>query len=144
MIRRFIQYAAVPALLLLFAYPMDSNAQSTQEQIEDLKQQIEILQQQSRQQIDALKQQIDKLQAERAADLEKVTEIAESQKKDDEAWYNKFLAKYDKGLIFQSDDGNYRLRFRINAQAQLSVNDTDGEPVATDFDISSRRRRRFS
>ena len=135
MIRRYMKYAAVPALLLMLLSPAGSYAQSTQEQIDDLKQQIEILQQQSQQQIDALKQQIEQLQTERAADQEKVTEIAESQKKDDEAWYNKFLARYDNGLIFQSDDGNYRLRFRINAQVQLSVNDTDGEPVATDFDI---------
>ena len=134
MMNRIMKYAAVFALFIL-AYPAGSNAQSTQEQIEDLKEQIEILERQSQQQIDALKQQIEQLQTERAADREKVSEIAESQKKDDKAWYKKFLARYDNGLVFHSDDGNYRLRFRINAQVQLSVNDTDGEPVATDFDI---------
>ena len=135
MISRFNRYVGALALLLVLAFPASSSAQSTKQQIEDLKQQIEILQQQNQQQIDALKQQIEQLQAERAADQEKVTEIAESQKKDDEAWYNKFLAKYDKGLIFQSDDGNYKLRFRINAQAQLSVNDTDEELTSTNFRV---------
>lgn len=135
MINRFNRYVGALALLLVLASPASSSAQSTKQQIEDLKQQIEILQQQNQQQIDALKQQIEQLQAERAADREKVSEVAESQKKDDEAWYNKFLAKYDKGLIFESDDGNYKLRFRINAQAQLSVNDTDEELTSTNFRV---------
>jgi hypothetical protein len=136
MISKFTKYVGAFALLLVLVFPASSNAQSTKKQIEDLQKQIEILQQQNQQQIEALKQQIDQLQADRVADQEKVTKIvAESQKKDEDAWYNSFLAKYDKGFTFQSGDGNYKLRIRVNAQTQLSVNDTDEELTSTNFRV---------
>ncbi len=114
----------------------DSQAQSTKQQIQELKQQIESIQRQNQQQIQQLQQQIELMENQRAADSEKMTEIVE---KDQDAWYNKFKAAYNKGLTFSSEDGNYKMRFRIRGQFQASVNDTDGENTATNFSVARLR-----
>lgn len=141
MISRIIRNTeAVVILLLILLSPASSFAQSTKQQIEELKKQIEIIQLQNQKQIEELKKQIESLQTERAADQEKIAEIKTKQETvDEEAWYNKFTAKYNKGLIFESDDGNFKMRFRIRGQFQLSVNDTDRELVATNFRVRRLR-----
>ncbi len=137
MISRVIRNTeAVAILLLILLSPASSFAQSTKQQIEELKKQIEIIQLQNQKQIEELKKQLESLQTERAADQEKIAEIKTKQETvDKDAWYNNFLAKYDKGFTFQSGDGNFKLRFRVNAQTQFSINDTDDELVATNFRI---------
>jgi phosphate-selective porin OprO and OprP len=127
----------VIAVLLLPLFSNNSHAQSTKQQIEELKQQIEAIQRQNQQQIEQLQQQVELMENERAADSEKMSEMVE---KDKEAWYNKFKAKYNKGLTFQSDDGNWKMRFRMRGQFQFSINDTDQDLTATNFKV---RRLRF-
>lgn len=141
MISKIVNNAeALVIFFLILLFPLSSYAQSTKQQIEELKKQIEIIQLQNQKQIEELRKQIENLQSERAADQEKIAEIKTSQETVDKgAWYNNFLAKYDKGLVFQSDDGNYKMRFRIRGQFQLSVNDTDEELVATNFRVRRLR-----
>jgi len=94
---------AVALLILILLCPASSHAQSTKQQLEELKKQIEIIQLQNQKQIEELKKQIESLQSERAADQEKIAEIKTKQETvDDDAWYSKFLAKYDKGFVFES------------------------------------------
>ncbi len=110
---------AVVLLFLILLSPASSHAQSTKQQLEELKKQIE------------------SLQSERAADQEKIAEIKTKQETvDDDAWYSKFLAKYDKGFIFESTDDKgfqFKTRFAFLAQIQGIVNDTDEELVSTNF-----------
>lgn len=128
------------AVVVLPLSGIEAGAQSTKQQIEDLKQQIEAIQLQNQQQIEQLKQQIEQLENARQADQEKIAEMAEKQEQvDEDAWYNKFIAKYDKGLIFESSDGNWKMRFRVRAQVRLTVNDTDEELTSTNFSIQRIR-----
>lgn len=127
----------VITVLLLPLFSTNSYAQSTKQQIEELKQQIEAIQLQNQQQIEQLQRQVEMLDNAREADKEKIADI---EKKDEDAWYNKFKAKYKKGLTFQSEDGNWKMRFRMRGQFQLSVDDTDQELTATNFRV---RRLRF-
>ncbi len=130
---------AVVLLFLILLCPAGSYAQSTKQQIEELKKQIEIIQLQNQKQIDELKKQLESLQSERAADQEKITEIKTQQETvDKDAWYNKFLAKYDKGFTFESTDDKgfaFKMRFTMMPQIQGVVTDTDGKDVATNFNI---------
>lgn len=118
----------------------EARAQSTKQQIEDLKQQIEAIQLQNQQQIEQLKQQIELLENARQADQEKIAQMAEKQEQvDEDAWYNKFMAQYNKGLIFESSDGNWKMRFRIRGQVRLTIDDTDQELTSTNFSIQRIR-----
>ncbi|HKQ33312.1 MAG TPA: porin [Thermodesulfobacteriota bacterium] len=140
MISRVIRNTeAVVILLLILLSPASSFAQSTKQQIEELKKQIEIIQLQNQKQIEEMKKQIESLQTERAADQEKIAEIKTKQETvDKDAWYNNFLAKYDKGFTFESSDEKgfqFKTRFTMLAQIQGIVNDTDGKDVATNFNI---------
>jgi len=76
------------------------------------------------------------METSREADKEAVAEIKEEQK---DAWYNKFKAEYKKGLIFSSNDGNYKMRFRVRGQFQASVTEEDGENTATNFSVARLR-----
>jgi len=128
----------IVAVVLPFS-GISANAQSTKQQIEELKQQIEAIQLQNQQQIDQLKRQIESLENARQADQEKMSEMATKQEAvDEEAWYNKFLAKYDKGFVFESTDDKgfaFKMKFSILAQIQGYVNDTDEKNVATNFQL---------
>ena len=130
---------AVVLLFLILLCPASSYAQSTKQQIEELKKQIEIIQLQNQKQIDELKKQLESLQTERAADKEKVTELIAAEKEQDkEAWYKNFLGKYDKGFVFESSDDKgfeFKTRFTMLAQIQGIVNDTDEKLVSTNFNI---------
>jgi len=131
---------AVVIMLIVLYYPVSSHAQSTKQQIEELKKQIEIIQLNNQKQIEELKRQIEALESERVTSRQNIAEVSEKRKEDEDVWFKKFIAKYDKGLTFQSDDGNFKMRFRIQGQFQLSVNDTDQELTSTDFRV---RRLRF-
>lgn len=140
MISKFISNKeALVIFFLILLCPLSSHAQSTKQQIEELKKQIEILQLQNQKQIQELKQQIDNLQADRASDQQKTAElIAAGKEQDKDAWYNKFLAKYDKGFVFETSDDKgfaFKMRFTMMPQIQGVVNDTDGKDVATNFNI---------
>ena len=130
---------AVVLLFLILLCPASSYAQSTKQQIEELKKQIEIIQLQNQKQIDELKKQLESLQTERASDKEKVTELIAAEKEQDkEAWYKNFLGKYDKGFVFESSDDKgfkFKTRFTMLAQIQGIVNDTDEKLVSTNFNI---------
>lgn len=134
----FVKLLLIAILVLPFS-GVSAEAQSTKQQIQELKQQIEAIQLQNQQQIDQLKQQIELLENARQADQEKIAEIKTKQETvDEEAWYNKFLAKYDKGFVFESTDDKgfaFKMKFSILAQIQGNVNDTDGKNVATNFQL---------
>jgi len=133
---KFLLKMLILAVLVLPFSGLDSKAQSTKQQIEELKQQIEAIQRQNQQQIQQLQQQIELMENQRAADSEKMAEVVE---KDNDAWYNKFKAGYNKGLTFSTTDGNFKMRFRIRGQFQVSVDDTDGENTATNFSVARLR-----
>jgi len=124
-------------LVLVVLYPVSSYAQSEREEIEALKRRIEEIERQNREQIEMLKSQIEALEAGSLADQEKIAEIKTKQETvDDDAWYSKFLAKYDKGFVFESSDDKgfqFKTRFAFLAQIQGIVNDTDEELVSTNF-----------
>lgn len=114
------------AAIVLPLSSVTTKAESTKAQIEALKQQIEAIQRQNQQQIKQLKQQIELMENAREADKEAIVQIKKEDEKDKDAWYNKFKAQYKKGLIFSSDDGNFKMRFRIRGQFRLTVDDPDG------------------
>ena len=126
-------------LVLVALYPVSSYAQSEREEIEALKRRIEEIERQNREQIEMLKSQIEALEAGSVADQEKIAEIKTQQETvDKDAWYSKFLAKYDKGFVFESSDDKgfkFKTRFTMLAQIQGVVNDTDEKPVSTNFNI---------
>ena len=134
-VRSLIKFLVI-AVLLLPLFSTSSRAQSTKQQIEDLKQQIETIQRQNQEQIDQLKKQIELMESAREADQEKIAEVV---KKEDDAWYNNFKAKYKKGLVFQSEDGKFKMRFRLRGQFQASVTDRDGANTSTNFSIARVR-----
>ena len=131
---------ALVVIFLILLCPANSIAQSEKEQIEALKKRIEEIERQNQEQIDMLKEQIDALEAGRQADQRKTAELIAAEKEQDkDVWYKNFMAKYDKGLVFESDSGNYKMRFRIQGQFQLSVNDTDKELTSTNFQVRRLR-----
>ncbi|HSC35726.1 MAG TPA: porin [Thermodesulfobacteriota bacterium] len=130
----------VIAVLVLPLTGVPAKAQSTKQQIQELKQQIEAIQLQNQQQIQQLQQQIELMENARQADQEKIAEIKTKQETvDEDAWYNKFMAQYNKGLIFESADGNWKMRFRIRGQVRLTVDDPEEGDVATNFAIQRLR-----
>lgn len=140
---KFLLKMLILAVLVLPFSGMDSQAQSTKQQIQDLKQQIEAIQLQNQQQIQQLQQQIELMENQRAADSEKMAEIVE---KDQDAWYNKFKAQYKKGLIFSTDDGKFKMKFQIRGQFLASVNVKDSADAtksnpqtATNFKVQRLR-----
>ncbi|MEQ9619684.1 MAG: porin [Deltaproteobacteria bacterium] len=134
-----VNFASALILFSLLLSPTHSNAQSDSEQIEALKKQIKEVERKNREQIEELKRKIERLEAGRAADDEKVKEVVVKQEESGDAWYDKLRAQYKKGLTFESDDGNFMMRMRIFGQFQLSVDDTDGEDTATNFDVRRLR-----
>jgi len=125
-------------LIVVLAMPflgVESQAQSTRAQIQDLKQQIEAIQRQNQQQIQQLQQQIELMENARQADQEAITQMKEEEK---DAWYNKFKAQYNKGLTFQAGD-KFKMKFRIRGQFRLTVDDPDDGLVSTNFSIPRLR-----
>ncbi|MGB3729061.1 MAG: porin [Thermodesulfobacteriota bacterium] len=120
-----------------------AHAQTDKQEIEELKKRIEAIQLENQRQIQELKQEIERLDAELTAETNDNV-VANDNNLDPEQggeseWFRQFRAAYDRGLRFQSEDGNYRMRFRILGQFQLSVNDTEGELTSTSFDIRRLR-----
>ncbi len=132
-------YISIIVIILGFFIlsPISYSASDNQE-IQELKKKIDEIQLESQRQIQELKLEIDRLEAEITADANDKNE--DTDQGEETKWYTKFRAAYDNGLRFQSEDGNYRMRFRILGQFQLSVNDTDEELTSTNFDV---RRLRF-
>jgi hypothetical protein len=133
---KFLTRMLTLTVLVLPFFAIDSGAQSQKQQIEELKQQIEEIQRQNQQQIEELKQQIEMLGQAREVDKERIVKIEEENR---DAWYQRFKAEYKKGLVFSSDNGNFKMRFRIRGQFQASVNDTDGQNTATNFGVARLR-----
>lgn len=123
------------AVLALPFFGVDSQAQSTKAQIEDLKQQIDAIQRQNQQQIQQLQQQIELMENARQADQEAITQMKEEEK---DAWYNKFKAQYKKGLTFQAGD-KFKMRFRIRGQFRLTVDDPEDGLTSTNFSVPRLR-----
>jgi len=123
------------AVLVLPFFGIDSQAQSTKAQIQELKEQMDALQRQNQQQMQQLQQQIELLENARHADQEAITQMKEEQ---ENAWYSKFKAKYDKGLTFQAGD-NFKMKFRIRGQFRLTIDDPDGGLTSTNFSIARLR-----
>jgi len=123
--------------LCLFFSNYVSHANSDTQEIEALKKQIEEIQLESQRQIDQLKQKLERLESEIIADTKDNREDTEQERETE--WYHKFKAAYNDGLRFQSKDGNYRMRFRILGQFQISVNDTEDELTSTNFDVRRLR-----
>ena len=127
---------------VLFIMPLlslNSQAQSTSAQIQELKRQMEAIQQQNQQQIEQLRQKIEALEAQKEADQKKIEELT---KEDEDAWYKKVEVGYKKpgdGFTIKSKDGLFSLRTRLRTQFQFSINDTDDEDVATDFNVRRLR-----
>ncbi len=124
------------AVFILPLFSVSAKAKSTREEIEELKQQIEAMQLQHQQQIEQLRQQVELMETAREVDREKIAEVAQ---KEDDAWYNNFKAKYKKGLTFQSEDGKFKIRFRLRGQFQASVTDRDGAYTSTNFSVARLR-----
>lgn len=124
------------AALVLPLFVTDAAAQSTKQQIEELQEQIRQLQMQNQQQIQQLQQQVQTLQNAQQQSDQTLSQINQKQVEAEDAWYNKFLAKYDSGFVFESTDKEgmpFKMKFGILAQIQGYVNDTDDENVATNF-----------
>lgn len=113
-----------------------AKAQSANQQIQQLQEQVRQLQIQNQQQIEQLQQQIQTLQNAQQQSDQTLSRINEKQVEADDAWYNKLLAKYDGGFVFESSDKAgmpFKMKFGILAQIQGFVDDTDNEDVATNF-----------
>lgn len=128
---------AIGALLVpLFAI---NSIAASDEAIEDLKRQIEEIQRQNQQQIEELRKKIEELEVQKVADQEKIEELATKKAEEDkDAWWKKVEIGYKKpgdGFTIKSKDGLFSLRTRLRTQFQFSINDTDDEDVATDFNI---------
>jgi phosphate-selective porin OprO and OprP len=124
------------AVLVLPLSGITAKAESTNQQIEELKQQIQQLQQQSQQQIQQLQQQVQTLQNAQQQSDQTLSQINKKQVESEDAWYNKFLAKYDSGFVFESTNKEgmpFKLKIGFLSQVQVFVNDTDKQDVATNF-----------
>ncbi len=126
------------AALISPLFVIDAAAQSTKQQIEELKQQIQALQQQSQQQIQQLEEKVQMLETAREVDKERIVTIEEENRN---AWWQTFTAKYKKGLIFESDNGNFKMRFRIRGQFRLTVDQEDDRHPETSTNFSVQRLR---
>jgi len=124
-------------ILSFFILSPFSYSASDNQEIQELKKKIDEIQLESQRQIQELKQEIEKLESEITADANNSDEDADQS--EETPWYTKFKAAYDDGLRFQTEDGNYRLRFRILGQFQLSVDNTDDELTSTNFDVRRLR-----
>jgi len=135
---KFLLKMLILTVLVLPFSDIDSRAQSTKQQIEELKRQIEVIQRQNQQQIQQLQQQIELMENQRVADSEKMEGIVE---KDNDAWYNKFKASYNKGLTFSTEDGNYKMKFKLRGQFRLTVEDVDNRhpETSTEFKVARLR-----
>ncbi|MCK5709011.1 MAG: hypothetical protein KAI07_00610, partial [Deltaproteobacteria bacterium] len=49
------------------------------------------------------------------------------------AIYNYLMSHYDDGLVFETKNGNFRVRSRTRVQFQFSVTDQDSNSTDTDF-----------
>jgi hypothetical protein len=117
---------------------VSAHAQSTKQQIEELQRQIQQMQSQYQQQIQQLQQQIQTLQNAQQQSDQALSQINKKQVEEEDAWYKKFMAKYDSGFVFESTDKAgmpFKMKFSILAQIIGSVNDTDGQDVATNFQL---------
>jgi hypothetical protein len=137
--KKLIRAGAIGLLVLPLLLGSNSQAQSRSTQIEELKRQMEAIQKQNQQQIDELRQKIRDLEVKNQADQEKIEELATKKEEEDkDAWYKKVEIGYKKagdGFTIKSKDGLFSLRTRLRTQFQFSINDTDDEDVATDFNI---------
>ncbi|MGH7807071.1 MAG: porin, partial [Thermodesulfobacteriota bacterium] len=129
----------VVAVFVIQLCAINSQAQSRDAQIEELKRQMDTIQQQNQQQIEELRKKIEGLEVQKQADQEKIEELATKKEEEDkDAWYKKVEIGYKKagdGFTIKSKDGLFSLRTRLRTQFQFSINDTDDEDVATDFNI---------
>ncbi|HKQ33062.1 MAG TPA: porin, partial [Thermodesulfobacteriota bacterium] len=127
------------ALLAVLVVPLSgtmARAASTSQQIEELQQQIQQMQSQYQQQIQQMQQQLQTLQNAQQQSDQTLSQINKKQVEAEDAWYSKFLAKYDNGFTFESTDKEgypFKMKFSILAQIQGSVTDTDTKDVATNF-----------
>lgn len=131
---KFIVIAAV--FLPLSGLP--ANAQSTKQQLEELKQQINAIQQQSQQQIEQLQKKVEMLETAREVDKERIVTMEEENR---DAWWQTFKAKYHDGLTFESDNGNFKMRFRIRGQFRLTVDQQDDRHPETSTNFKVQRLR---
>jgi phosphate-selective porin OprO/OprP len=124
---------------LLLLCPIRSYAQSTKQQIEELKQEIQAIRMQTQQQIEQLKRKIQQLENTKEQTDQNITQINQKQVEAEDAWYNNFLSKYDSGFEFETKDKSgipFKMRFGILAQVQGYVNDTTGQSVATSIEMN--------
>ncbi|MBI2487293.1 MAG: hypothetical protein HYW01_10110 [Deltaproteobacteria bacterium] len=140
---KLIRAGAIGLLLLPLFLAVNSQAQSRNTQIEELKRQMEEIQRQNQQQIDELRRKVEELEAQKQADQKKIEKLAiQKEEEDKDAWWRNIMMEYKKpgdGLTIKTKDGNYKMRFRMRGQFQFSVNDTDQENTATDFRVRRLR-----
>ena len=114
-----------------------ANAQDRNEEIEEIRRQIEEIKIQSNEQINQLKERIEELEAEGTSPQS--GEVEDSMVKDDsrskDEWYKNIRAAYDKGLFAETVDGDFYIKMNILGQFQFSVNESNNTMTATDFDI---------
>lgn len=131
---------AVTLLMLMLPFlSSNSQAQSTSAQIQELKRQMDAIQQQNQQQLEELRQKIEALEVQKEADQKKIEELT---KEDEDAWWKQVEIGYKKpgdGFTIKSKDGLFSMRMRLRTQLQFSVNDTDDEDTATDFNVRRLR-----
>lgn len=136
--------STVVIISYLFFSMFIAHADPNTREIEELKKRIEEIQLENQRQIQELKQQIERIESDITAEMNDNAETndknVDAEQERESQWFRKFRAAYDRGLRFQSEDGNYRMRFRILGQFQASVNDMEDELTSTNFDI---RRLRF-
>lgn len=124
---------AVIGLLLLPLLAINSQAQSSSAQLEELKRQMEQIQQQNEAQLEELRDKIRTIESQKQADREKIEELEGK-----DTWWRNIEVEYKKpgdGFRLKTKDGNFSLRTRLRTQFQFSINDTDEEDTATNFDI---------
>lgn len=126
------------AMVVLPFSGVQANAQSTKQEIEELKQQIQAIQQQSQQQIEQLQRKVEMLETAREVDKERIVAVEEENR---DAWWQTFKAKYKKGLTFESDNGNFKMRFRIRGQFRLTVDQQDDRHPETSTNFNVQRLR---
>jgi hypothetical protein len=127
----------VVAVFVIQLCVINSQAQSRDTRIEELKRQMEQIQLQNQQQIEELRKKIEELEVQKQADQKTLEELATKKEEEDkDAWWKKVEIGYKKpgdGFTIKSKDGLFSLRMRLGTQFQFSINDTDGEDTATNF-----------
>jgi len=116
-------------LALLFAFVcfpgFNAYSQSKGEEVDELRKRMEELEMEYRSKMEELRSRIEELEGER-----------EREEKD--GWWKRIEVEYKKpgdGFTIKTEDSNFKLRTRLRAQIQFSVNDTEGEDTATDFNL---------